>query len=131
MAVSAVQFFFHALLFATAARGQVYFAKISAAIYTELSETCVAVLNQIVQCSPAIELAGRGRFEDDSTLAEICTTTCNSAIATWQRRVNGACGTTRYNDGHGHLVLPQVFPEIVREQYDLLCLQHELVFPSC
>lgn len=134
MAVFVFQRLLQVLLLSSAVYAQVYFANVSASVYPDLPATCISVLNQVVQCSPSIEWAGRGRFEDDATLAEVCTTTCSAAIATWQRRVIGACGTSRFNNGVGYLVLPQIFPEVVLEQYNLLCLKqgqvpifHELI----
>lgn len=114
-------------LSSTKVLAQVNFVNITAATFPELSSTCVSVLNQAVACSPLFMRAEEGRFEDDATLNAICTTTCTSAIATWQRRVIGACGTARFNDGKGNLVLPQIFPEIILETYSLLCLQHEYI----
>jgi hypothetical protein len=90
---------------------------------TNLSSTCVAVLNQAVTCDPALGWAGMGRFEDDATLSAVCTSTCATSLATWLRRALGA-GTTRYVDRTGNALLPAYFVESVLENYNVLCLKN-------
>jgi hypothetical protein len=90
-----------------------------------LSSTCIAVLNQAVSCNSSILWAGQsGRFESDDTLNGLCTTTCTSALATWTRRISGACGTERFEGGDGFAYLPQVFAEQFNELYNSLCLKN-------
>lgn len=103
---------------------QVQLLNITSALYPELSATCIAVLNQAVACDSSITWAGQGRFESDDTLSLLCTTACATALSTWQRRVIGAC-TTRFNNGAGSLVLPQLWPQVAIDQHNLLCLQQK------
>ncbi|ORY04390.1 hypothetical protein BCR34DRAFT_57224 [Clohesyomyces aquaticus] len=90
---------------------------------TNLSSTCVTVLNQAVTCNASIEWAGRGRFEDDETLQGLCTSSCTTSLLAWLRRASGAC-TVRYNDGKGSATLPALWVETVVENYNLTCLQN-------
>jgi hypothetical protein len=82
------------------------------------------VLNQAVSCDPSISWAGNGRYEDLDTLTALCTTTCTSALATWERRVVGACGTTRYITPGGWAVLPVYLVEVYVESYETVCLKN-------
>jgi hypothetical protein len=93
---------------------------------TDLSSTCVSVLNQAVSCDTAVSWAGKGRYEDDATLATLCTTTCTNALSTWLRRVAGAC-TVRYNNGKGNAVLPAYWVESIVENYNIVCQKNGYV----
>jgi hypothetical protein len=90
---------------------------------TNLSSTCVGVLNQAVNCDSAIEWAGRGRYEADDILQTVCTSACSTSLSTWLRRASGAC-TTRYVDPEGYSILPAYWVETVVENYNLLCLKN-------
>lgn len=92
---------------------------------TGLSSTCLAVLNQAVACDSLVAWAGQGRYEDDTTLKTLCTTTCTKQLSVWLSRVTGAC-TARYVDGSGNAVLPAYWVESIVENYNLLCLQSRL-----
>ncbi|KAF7535385.1 hypothetical protein G7054_g5456 [Neopestalotiopsis clavispora] len=87
---------------------------------TGLSSTCVSVLDQSVACDPGLLYAGNGRFETDATLAAVCTTSCQSALTTYIRRINQACGTTRYDGGDGFMYLAAFGAESVYERYQAL-----------
>jgi hypothetical protein len=87
----------------------------------QLSTTCTAVLNQAVNCDPALAWAGNGRFEDDDTLQAVCTSDCLTSLNQWVRRASGAC-TVRYNDTSGNAVLPAAWVENIVENYNTLCL---------
>jgi hypothetical protein len=88
-----------------------------------LSSTCIQVMNQEVACNSSLTWAGKdGRFETDETLNGLCSSTCASALSTWQRRVNGACGNVYATMPDGYSYLPQYFVEVFVEQYETLCL---------
>jgi hypothetical protein len=91
---------------------------------TGLSSTCVSVLDQSVACDPGLLYAGNGRFETDATLAAVCTTSCQSALTTYIRRINQACGTTRYDGGDGFMYLAAFGAESVYERYQAVCLKN-------
>ncbi|KAF2733509.1 hypothetical protein EJ04DRAFT_439015, partial [Polyplosphaeria fusca] len=93
-----------------------------------LSSTCVSVLNQAVTCDESLEVRyslwrRRHRYEDDTTLSTLCTTTCTNALTTWLRRVAGAC-MTRFVSSQGDAILPAYWVEKVLERYNLICLQN-------
>lgn len=90
---------------------------------TNLSSTCVAVLNQAQSCDASLEWAGRGRYEADSILTALCTTACTASLSTWLKRATGAC-TTRYIDPQGNAILPAYWVESVLENYSVLCLKN-------
>lgn len=94
--------------------------------YTNLSSTCVSVLNQAVACDSSLQWAGRGRYEASGTLTALCTTGCTSALSTWLRRASGAC-TTRYVDSSGNAILPAYWVEGIVENYNLVCVQNRFV----
>lgn len=102
---------------------QVSFLNITAP-YENFTPACISALNQVVNCDPKILEAGKdGRFESDSTLASVCTTTCTSSLTAWVQQVLGACGTSRYQDGQAS-VLASVLGQAVLERYSVLCLKN-------
>lgn len=88
----------------------------------QLTNTCIAVLNQAVHCDQSLEYAGRGRIEDEQTLKRLCTSTCLDSLTTWLRRAYGACKPASQN-ATGHQLLPASLVEDILENYNLLCLQ--------
>ncbi|KAL8366130.1 hypothetical protein RB595_004753 [Gaeumannomyces hyphopodioides] len=110
------------VLIAVARAQQVNLVNITAP-YFDFSNTCIQVLNQAVSCDPALREAGiQGRFESDETLAKVCTSGCASSLATWVRRVVGACGQARYTDGRAS-VLAAFLGQTRLEDYSTLCLK--------
>lgn len=90
-----------------------------------LSQTCVDVINQQVQCNASLSWAGRtGGFETDDTINGLCSTPCASSLSTWLRRINGACTTSRLLRIDGYAVLPAYYAEVFIERYNLVCLQN-------
>jgi len=89
-----------------------------------LSSTCISVLNQALACDPDLLSMTTNEWESDDVLGSICTSACLSAWSTYLRRVNGACGTSRFDGGNGYLYLPAFNIEPVYEQYQLLCLKN-------
>ncbi|KAJ9143042.1 LysM domain-containing protein [Pleurostoma richardsiae] len=89
-----------------------------------LSSTCISVLNQALACDPYLLSVTTDEWESDDVLGSICTSACLSAWSTYLRRVNGACGTSRFDGGNGYLYLPAFNIEPVYEQYQLLCLKN-------
>jgi len=89
-----------------------------------LSSTCTQVLNQGIACDPYLLKVQQDSWADDKTLNSVCTSGCATAWSNYLRRVNGACGTQRYNGGNGLLYLPAVNIEAVYEQYQLFCLKN-------
>ncbi|KAI0400686.1 hypothetical protein F4802DRAFT_619562 [Xylaria palmicola] len=88
-----------------------------------LSSTCVQVLNQAVNCDASLLKIGLSRFEKDATLSKLCTATCTSALTNFLRRVNGACGTSRYDGDNGFSYLASYYGETVWETYQTVCLK--------
>jgi len=103
--------------------GQISLVTLSANV-PGLSATCITVVNQAVACNSSIIWAGNnGRVESDATLNGLCTTACTTALTTWQRRVAGACGTSRFESEAGYAILPQIYVEQYLEKYSSLCLK--------
>lgn len=97
---------------------------------TGLSATCIAVLQQSIACDPLLLQVGFGRFETDATLSTVCTSSCATALTTYIRRINGACGTTRYDGGDGYFYLAPFAAESAYERYQTTCLQNSSVILS-
>jgi hypothetical protein len=97
---------------------------------TGLSTSCIAVLQQSVACDPLLLQVGYGRYEDDSTLTKVCTSSCATALTTYIRRITGAYGTTRYDGGDGYFYLAAFGAESTYERYQTTCLQNSLVILS-
>ncbi|RYN19897.1 hypothetical protein AA0119_g7532 [Alternaria tenuissima] len=107
------------LLYANSVLAQIQLYNFTTAS-TNLSSTCVAVLNQVQNCDPSLEWAGRGRYEADDILQTLCTAACTASLSTWLKRALGAC-TTRYVDTQGNAMLPGIWVESILENYSLLC----------
>ncbi len=92
-----------------------------------LSDPCVAILNQAINCHPNITLFGLGggdAFVDTTTVTNLCTTTCTNAITTHLRRINQTCvATTRFNY-FGINMLVGYYAQILQERYNALCLKN-------
>ncbi|KAL2757508.1 carbohydrate-binding module family 50 protein [Sodiomyces alcalophilus JCM 7366] len=101
---------------------QVYLANITAPI-AGLSSTCIQVLNQQVACDPRILEIEPNRYEPNSVVTAVCTSTCAAALDTYQRRVQGACGNSRYDGGDGWMYLATYNLQIVLESYRGFCLR--------
>lgn len=101
-----------------------------ASINTTVSSTCLAVLNQAVTCDPSItlfqgsKLSGIPFFFNATQLAKLCTTTCSSALATWERRIAGACGSTYWPSPQGTQYLPASLAQAYVEAFNSTCLQN-------
>lgn len=89
-----------------------------------LPTTCITVLNQGLACDPYLTSASPSKWESESVLKSICTSTCESSWATYLRRVNGACGSSRFAGPDGRLYLPVAEIEPVYETYQLVCLKN-------
>ncbi len=96
---------------------------------TNISSTCVSVINQNVSCDPLLaELGQRGLpygvnlFLTSTQLSSLCTSACSSSLSTWERRIGGACGTSLWPalDG-GQVSLPSI-AELYVEVYHSFCL---------
>jgi hypothetical protein len=111
------------LILSSLTLAQIQFFNFTAA-ETNLTDTCLAVLNQAVSCDTSLGWAGGGRYEDDDTLKSLCTTDCSSSLSTWFRRTSGAC-TNRIVDGSGRAILPAYLVESVVENFNQLCLQNK------
>jgi hypothetical protein len=64
------------------------------------------------------------QYESDATLAAVCTSTCTTALSNYQRRVSGACGTSRYDGGDGWMYLAGYNAQIVVERFAGACLKN-------
>ncbi|KAK1756635.1 carbohydrate-binding module family 50 protein [Echria macrotheca] len=89
-----------------------------------LSSSCISVLNQGISCDPYLLDASPDKWEPESVLKNLCTPACDSAWATYLRRINGACGTSRYDGGDGFLYLPAREVEPFYETYRQVCLKN-------
>ncbi|KAI2463544.1 hypothetical protein F4781DRAFT_416270 [Annulohypoxylon bovei var. microspora] len=119
-------------LFAATSQAQIQLVNISAT--DGISDTCIAVLNQQVTCDGTLASAGdvvqnspvfgTPLFLNSSQLTTLCTTTCQSSLATWERRIAGACGSTLYEQPDGSMAAPPVFAERFAEIFNSMCLKN-------
>ncbi|KAK4441912.1 carbohydrate-binding module family 50 protein [Podospora aff. communis PSN243] len=89
-----------------------------------LSTTCTQVLNQPVACNPILHRVDGVEVHADDTLNTVCTNTCATAWTNYLRRVNGACGTSRYTGDDGMLYLPLYRIQPVFEAFQSMCLRN-------
>ncbi|KAI1281722.1 carbohydrate-binding module family 50 protein [Xylaria sp. FL0933] len=104
---------------------------------TNISATCAAVLNQNVTCDASLlDLNqqfglphGLPALVPASQLASLCTPACAFSLAAWERRIQGACGGTRYwldSNGDGGSFLPSAIAETFLEIYNSTCLMNSV-----
>ncbi|KAI0141569.1 hypothetical protein GGR57DRAFT_404025 [Xylariaceae sp. FL1272] len=98
-----------------------------------LTTTCEAVLNQNVTCDASL-LGLETQFGlpyglppllPASQLTSLCTAQCAASLASWERRIQGACGGTEYwpnLNGDGGSFLPSLVAETYLEIYNSICL---------
>lgn len=90
-----------------------------------LSDTCIQVMNQAVNCDASLLTVDTWKFETDQTLAALCVSACTTALSTYLRRVSSVCGSTvRYNgtDGNSYSVLFRA--QWFTEHYNVACLKN-------
>lgn len=100
----------------------------------DISDTCVAVLNQQVTCNNALVSLGdatEGRppfgiplFLSSSQLTSLCTSSCLTSLTTWQRRIAGACGSTLWNQTNGGKYAMASLSQSYIELYNSACLKN-------
>lgn len=88
-----------------------------------LSSSCIQVLNQGVNCDAVLLDIDAAFYETDAVLISLCTTACTTALTTYQRRVAGACGNSRYTDHEGWSYLATYDFQERYEAYQAVCLQ--------
>ncbi|KAJ3577806.1 hypothetical protein NPX13_g2762 [Xylaria arbuscula] len=98
-----------------------------------ISATCEAVMNQNVTCDASLLALGQlglphglPELLPSSQLTSLCTTTCSASLATWERRIQGACGTQYWpdSDGSGGSFLLSERAERFVEIYNAICLKN-------
>lgn len=88
-----------------------------------LSDVCVGMLNQVVNCEPSLLWATDvSKFYTDATLTALCTSTCKDSLSSYVSRVQTACGVSRYDGGDGLSYLAAYKGELVLENYNVVCL---------
>ncbi|KKP02983.1 LysM domain-containing protein [Trichoderma harzianum] len=100
-----------------------------------LSATCIAVLNQAVNCTTTIAsignvldgspVFGTPLFLTSSQLSGLCNTACSASLTTWERRIAGACGATLYDAADGGQYALALFAEQYVEAYSSVCLMNK------
>ncbi|KAL6697209.1 hypothetical protein J3F84DRAFT_368307 [Trichoderma pleuroticola] len=100
-----------------------------------LSATCIAVLNQAVNCTTTIAsignvldgspVFGTPLFLTSSQLSGLCNTACSVSLTTWERRIAGACGATLYDATDGGQFALALFAEQYVEAYSSVCLMNK------
>lgn len=100
----------------------------------DISDTCVAVLNQQVTCRASLASIGDAAggkppfgiplFLTDAQLGALCISSCSNSLATWQRRIAGACGNTLWNQTNGGKYAMASLAQIYIENYNSACLKN-------
>ncbi|KAH7625385.1 hypothetical protein B0T09DRAFT_393396 [Sordaria sp. MPI-SDFR-AT-0083] len=93
-----------------------------------LTSTCRSVINQAINCDPVFQDVARIgldviKFWNDDTLDKLCTSTCDAALSTWMRRVQGACANQYFAVGEGFGQSPAAYVEQYYEIYRATCVK--------
>lgn len=120
------------IFFAATSHAQIQLFNISAT--DGISSTCSTVVNQQVTCDRALALAGNAiqygpvfgtpLFFNSSQLTALCTTTCQSSLTTWERRIAGACGAALTVQPDGGSAAPAALAENFVEIFNSVCLKN-------
>lgn len=90
-----------------------------------LSDTCIGVLNQAVNCDESLATAGKGgRFESDATLSTLCVASCTTALSTYMRRISQSCGTARLPVRDGYSYSANYGAQLYLERYNSVCFKN-------
>ena len=129
---------FAILTWSTAA--QIPLLNITQTQYPSISSSCISVLNQNVSCTRAIynvqqeNALGLSRYYTNATLTPLCNSTCTSGLATWHRRVVGACANVRVPTSSGSQMLVIQWAQEYLEAHTSTCLNNkydELLSHTC
>ncbi|KAI8945349.1 hypothetical protein F4801DRAFT_568522 [Xylaria longipes] len=102
---------------------------------TNVTATCAAVINQNVSCDASLlDLGQLGlphglpQLLPTSQLTSLCTATCSASLATWERRIQGACGIQYWPDPNsdGGSFLPSALAETFVEVYQAICMKNSV-----
>ncbi|KAI0857961.1 hypothetical protein F4860DRAFT_487726 [Xylaria cubensis] len=101
---------------------------------TNITATCAAVINQNVTCDASLLDLGQQfglphglpALLPASQLTSLCTAACAASLATWERRIQGACGTQYWPDsnGDGGSFQPSAIAETFLEIYNSICIKN-------
>jgi hypothetical protein len=87
-----------------------------------LSDMCVGMLNQVVNCEPTLLWATDvNKFYTDATLSTLCTSTCKNSLSSYVSRIQIACGSSRYDGGDGLSYLAAYQGQALLENYNMVC----------
>ncbi|KAG7291439.1 hypothetical protein NEMBOFW57_001458 [Staphylotrichum longicolle] len=91
-----------------------------------LSDECIGMLNQAVNCDTSLLWASdTNTFYTDTTLTALCTETCDDSLSSYVGRIHSACGASRYNGGNGLSYLAAYKAELALEQFRMICLTND------
>ncbi|KAK8091449.1 hypothetical protein PG997_001810 [Apiospora hydei] len=124
-------FLFLASLLAGLVQAQVQLYNLT--LTPDVSETCVAVINQPVNCDAVLaslgdatpgNVFGTPLFLTPDRLDALCTADCRTLLLRWEVRIARACGDTLYDqaDGGKHALASYAHKYI--EIYDTVCLKN-------
>lgn len=108
---------------------QVQLVNVTLPANSSITDTCIEVINQSVTCDSVLatlgdyDIFGISYFLTSDQLTALCTTTCTSALATWERRITGACGSGLWYQDDGSQAAPATFAERYLELYNSACLK--------
>ncbi|KAI0191406.1 hypothetical protein EV127DRAFT_338015 [Xylaria flabelliformis] len=101
---------------------------------TNVTATCASVINQNVTCDASLLDLGQQfglphglpALLPASQLTSLCTAGCAASLGSWERRIQGACGTQYWPDsnGDGGSFLPSAIAEKFLEIYNSICLKN-------
>lgn len=110
------------LLLCSRARATVFFANNTTP--ANLTNACTNALLTDVQCSPVVPQFQNGYYYPPSLLGRACTSTCSTALQSYEQAVATACNGQTWMGYDEETDLPLVvIPNLMRYHYDLICLQ--------
>jgi hypothetical protein len=87
-----------------------------------LSSACTAALLADVGCSPIVASLKAGSFYPNTTLENVCTEGCNSALAGYASSVVSSCGVETWTGYDDEPMPVRIIPDLIRYEYNLSCI---------
>jgi hypothetical protein len=94
----------------------------NATIPLNLTAGCSSALAADVDCSPVVTYLKAGSYYPQTTLNRTCTANCETALASWERKIVSSCSGETWS-GYGDVPMPlTVIPDLIRYEFNLSCI---------
>lgn len=87
-----------------------------------LSSACTNALLADIGCSPIVASLQAGSYYPNTTLEKVCTTECETALATYESTVTSSCQAETWTGFDDEIMPVRIIPDLIRYEYNLSCI---------